>query len=37
MKVLCAVILTVEDVMQGFWDHPAREIVRRVVGEWEDA
>ena len=26
-----------EDVMQGFWDHPAREIVRRVVGEWEDA
>jgi len=26
-----------EDVMQGFWDHPAREIVRRAVGEWEDA
>ena len=26
-----------EDVLQGFWDHPAREIVRRAVGEWEDA
>ena len=26
-----------EDIMQGFWDHPKRTIVRRVVGEWEDA
>ena len=26
-----------DDVMQGFWDYPARTIVRRVVGEWEDA
>ncbi len=26
-----------EDLMQGFWDHPKRTIVRRVVGEWEDA
>ena len=26
-----------EDLMQGFCDHPKRTIVRRVVGEWEDA
>jgi hypothetical protein len=26
-----------DDLMQGFWDHPKRTIVRRVVGEWEDA
>lgn len=26
-----------DDLMQGFWEHPKRTIVRRVVSEWEDA